>query len=231
VPRPLFARGYPWWLRESRSPYNVSLTSSRSVCNLGLWSHHLDFDAVDKYCIDRYQHTYDYDGSLVGSMRVGTPEFPTMIPVSAMNIAFLRELLPAMTQIPMNQVLSGDYSLWRFDDIWAGVLAQLVINKHRGDCLTTGSPVVAHQRAGNIHRELAGEHYGHLLSPYFCEIAYGAAEDLSGSTYLEMYAELCESAERLTAKYEAAKRLPTLYAKTIQGIFHHLTRWADLFSR
>lgn len=225
----LFARGYPYWAREDNITHDAHETSGRSVCNLGLWAHHLDFDGMDKLAVERYQHAYDFDHSSVGQMRVGTPENPTKVPFSGMNVAFLREMLPVMTQIPMNQRLGLDYSLYRFDDLWAGVLIQALIDRIPGDCLTVGDPIVTHIRSGNVQREVAGEHYGHLLSPYFQEVVESVKTQVRPSSYLSMYVELCELAlDRLHGLRDELK-LPRMYADVLVDIFAHLVRWTRLF--
>lgn len=156
-------------------------------------------------------------------------EHPTFIPFSGMNVSFIRELLPVMTQIPMNQQLGVDYSLWRFDDLWSGILIQSLINKIPDDCLTAGPPIVIHTRVGNLKREISGEHYGHLLSPYFHEIVQEASMRIRSLTYVEMYTELCIASFELIQKKKEARKLPEAYANTLGNIFNHLTQWSKLF--
>lgn len=229
VPQPLYARGYPYWLRGDGVPQQTSESSARSVCNVGLWKHHLDFDGMDKYVVDRYQTTFDFDAEQVMHRRIGLPEQPTLVPFSGMNVAFSRDLLSVMTQVPMNQQLGHDYYLWRFDDLWCGVIAQALINRRPEDCLTCGAPVVTHTRAGNLQREVAGEHYGHLLAPYFHDLVGEAATEIDHDTYPAMYVALCTAAAERATKALERGALPRLYGRTLQAIFRHLRDWGALF--
>jgi reversibly glycosylated polypeptide len=229
VPQSLFARGYPYWIRGESPDYQVSRTMARSVCNLGLWTHHLDFDGIDKYVVDRYQQMYDFNPAEVRCIRAGTPATPSFVPFSGMNVGFIRAVLPIMTQIPMNQQLGLDYSIWRFDDLWSGVLIQSLIDKNPVDCLTVGTPIVTHLRVGNIKREVNGEHYGHLLSPYFHEVVQEASQRVHNTGYGEMYVELCAISHELALRKGEARKIPKLYANTLSGIFDHLAEWGRLF--
>ncbi len=224
-----FARGYPYWLREEPVEHVSLSTTARSVCNLGLWSHHLDFDAMDKYVASRYQQVFDFDEAKVNNFRIGTPECPTLIPFSGMNVAFIREALPVATQVPMNQQIGMDYALHRFDDLWCGILLQAVVNKRVGDCLTAGSPVVKHLRAGNLQAEMRGEHYGHLLSPHFQDIVQEAIEEVHFNSYAAMYADLCEVSHEIIVKRGERLVIPRLYARVLSDIFECLSKWARLF--
>jgi hypothetical protein len=151
-----------------------------------------------------------------------------MVPFCGMNVAFVRELLPAVTQVPMNQATTSGYSLWRFDDLWCGGLLQPLINCC-GDCLTTGPPIISHLRAGNLKRETAGEHFGHLISPYYYEMLLHIASQVCPGSYASMYLELCTRAHEWIVRHRERRRIPWLYADILLAIFRHLVRWAELF--
>lgn len=229
VTPPLFARGYPYWARETRPQYQITKKRGLSVCNLGLWENHLDFDGMDKYIVDRYQQTFNYASTEVECVRVSSPHMPTFVPFSGMNVAFIRPLLPVMSQVPMNQQVGFDYSLWRFDDLWSGIIAQVLIDKSDDDCLTVGAPIITHTRVGNLKREVAGEHYGHLISPYLHEIVQEAAQQIHHSAYNEMYIGLCSISYELTVRKRESGTIPKLYAQILSSIFNQLARWSELF--
>lgn len=227
VERPrCFARGFPF---EERVPSRVTWTRSRGriVCHMGLWDRTLDTHAIDKQLLDAYRQEYPHltlDRPLV---RIGTPASATRVPMSSMNFGFVRDLLPAMYQIPMRRRFTGEYPLWRYDDIWAGYIAQTLIAR-RGEAMTVGGPIVEHQKVVDLERETAGEHYGILMSPWVYGVLDEAASHLSAASYEEMVADL---ADRVIAVCDRFARLPALYAMYLKDLAAMLRRWAALCQR
>jgi hypothetical protein len=227
--RALYPRGFPFWLR-SPQPERLETVRARLVCIMGLWSNILDYDGIDKYVFDDYGEPRPELRLRAPLLTVGTPECPTKFPFCAMNFAFHRDLLPAAYQMPMDREIAPGYPIWRFDDIWAGyVIQSLVHNRLGADAIAVGEPVVTHLKEGNLRREVHGEHYGHLLAPYFYDlIDLGLAATPPG-TYAAMYLRLFGYLEENFDGLCDAVRCPPLYRGYFRETFTRLRRWAQLF--
>lgn len=139
----LYTRGFPY---EVRNKYPA-------VISHGLWSNKMDLDARTQL------HHPD----------VNTPPYPLMVnfiprgqffPMSSMNLAFRREVVPLMYFPLMGSDPEGN--LWgydRFDDIWAGVFAKKICD-HLGFGVVNGSPFVEHRKASDPHKNLEKEKTG-----------------------------------------------------------------------
>lgn len=228
--RTLYPRGFPFWLRYPQDE-RFGTVQGRLVCTMGLWSNILDYDGIDKYLFEEDYGATQQDLRLVAPLlTVGTPECPTKFPFCAMNFAFHRDLLPAAYQMPMDREIAPGYPIWRFDDIWAGyVIESLVHNRGGADTIAVGEPVVRHLKEGNLRREVHGEHFGHLMAPYFYElIDRGIAEtppDCYAAMYLRLFGYLEQECDRLCDDL----RCPELYRRYFRETFARLRRWAELF--
>lgn len=139
----LYTRGFPYDVRN-KHPVMISH---------GLWSNKMDLDAKTQL-----QHP-----------DVSMDPYPPMIsfipkgayfPMSSMNLAFRREILPLMYFPPMGSDPEGN--LWgydRFDDIWAGIFAKKICD-HLGLGVISGSPFVEHRKASDPHKNLEKEKAG-----------------------------------------------------------------------
>jgi len=156
---------------------------------VGLWDRVLDTHALDKHLFGAYRAEYPNLRLSRSIVRPGCEAHPMYFPFSSMNFGFVRELLPAMYQMPMRPRFADRYALWRYDDIWTGYIAQSLATK-RGDAFTTGAPIVDHQKAGDLDRELLGEHYGMLISPYLYGAVDRAMSDVKAASYSRMYMDL-----------------------------------------
>jgi hypothetical protein len=144
-----------------------------------------------------------------------------------MNVGFVRELLPAMYQMPMHSRFAAEYGLWRYDDIWAGYIAQTLI-AIRGEAATIGVPVVYHDKAGDLQRELRGEHYGVLMSHFVYEVVNLAASGVRLDSYAEMVADLAERILTKGDSYRRGAKVPALYWRYIAETAAGLRRWSEL---
>jgi len=223
----IYARGYPYWERYEKKIF-YKQTKSRVVCNMGMWSNVLDTDAFDKSLFSEYIRKYPHLKLKHGRLRVGTKQRPTHFSFCAMNFGFIREILPIMYQMPMCESFANKYDLWRFDDIWAGYIIQSIIHK-KGDAITIGAPIVKHSKFGNLRKELNGEHYGHLISPYFYEVIDEAISNLSCDHYAEMYISLFDYILKHAKKIKQNYNIPDLYWKYILDVSTKCHRWGKLF--
>ncbi len=142
-PSYLYTRGFPYGIRNKR----------RVVINHGLWSNKMDMDAQTQLAIgDVNIPAYPLTTSFIP---VGE-----YFPMSSMNLAFSRDIIPLMYFPLMGYDPNG--SAWgfdRFDDIWAGVFAKRIID-HLGWSVTNGSPYVEHRKASDPHKNLIKEKGG-----------------------------------------------------------------------
>jgi hypothetical protein len=197
---------------------------------MGLWDGVLDLHAVDKHLFDEYRAEYPSLSLLRPLVRAGSSTRVTRFPFSSMNFGFVRDALPAMYQIPMRAQFLDRYSLWRYDDIWAGYIVQ-TLAALRGNACTFGAPVVEHAKAGDLYRELLGEHIGILLSPYVYMVVDYAAVGVRPSTYLDMYGDLLDRILSSAGEWPRACHVPTAYAAFITELAGTLLRWAQLCAR
>lgn len=227
--RELYPRGFPYWLREPREE-RLGTARGRMVCIMGLWSHVLDYDGIDKYLFEHYQVLQDDVRPLHPVLTVGSPTCPTKFSFCAMNFAFHRDLLPAAYQMPMDREIASGYRIWRFDDIWAGYVIETLIH-HRGgrDLIAIGEPVGTHLKEGNLSREVGGEHYGHLMSPYFYDLVDLGIAATAPGTYAEMDRSLWSYLELDFDALCREVRCPPLYQTYFRETFTRLRRWAELF--
>jgi reversibly glycosylated polypeptide / UDP-arabinopyranose mutase len=82
-------------------------------------------------------------------------------PMCIMNVAFRKEMLPYMYQVPMNV-----HGMDRFGDIWSGVLSKRDIDKN-GWAVVTGYAEIWHDRASNVFKNLQKEAKGLELNETF----------------------------------------------------------------
>lgn len=226
---PCYARGYPF---HARLPSSISwtTTTARIVAHMGLWDGVLDTHAIDKQLLPEYQREYRglrLSRPIVGATGGG---HNGRFPLSSMNFGFVLDALPAMYQAPMRASFIDRYTLWRYDDIWAGYLFQ-TLAALRGDACTFGAPVVAHDKAGNLYRELMGEHYGVLLSPYLYAAVDHAARDVTPSSYVGMYADLMDRILTTEPEWRRQFHVPGAFAAFITEMASTMLRWAGLCAR
>jgi hypothetical protein len=227
--RTLYPRGFPFWLRYPQ-PERRTTVRGRLMCIMGLWSNVLDYDGIDKYLFGDYGELREQVRLAEPLLTVGSPQCPTKFSFCAMNFAFHRDLLPAAYQMPMDREIAPGYPIWRFDDIWAGYVIESLVH-HRGgeDVIAVGEPVVKHLKEGNLQKEVHGEHYGHLMAPYFYDlIDLGVAATPPGTyaaMYLALFTYLSEEFDRLCDEI----RCPALYRTYFRETFSRLRRWAALF--
>jgi reversibly glycosylated polypeptide len=113
--------------------------SARTVLNHGLWNGVPDIDG----------ETQLETGLTEVNFAPQSRQVPTgvLFPMSAMNIAFRPELLPAMYNLPMGQ----GQPFHRFDDIWCGLIMKKVCDA-MGWSVRSGSPCIRHVRASDAKR-------------------------------------------------------------------------------
>lgn len=229
--RTLYPRGFPYWLRHPLAETR-SKVRGRVTCIMGLWSNVLDYDGLDKYLFEDYR-ALRHDISLNEPLlTVGTPDRPTKFSFCAMNFAFHRDMLPAAYQMPMDREIAPGYPIWRFDDIWAGYVIEALVHKRGGsDLIGIGAPVGTHLKEGNLVREVHGEHFGHLMSPYFYGFIDAGVASIRTGTYAAMYFDLFTHLVDNFGSLADELRCPPLYRSYFIETFARLQRWGALFDR
>lgn len=129
-------RGYPYGQLESKT--------SKCVINHGMWSGVLDVDAVRALQREKGDVAATWDDQFISPGQY--------YPMCGMNVAFTREILPAMYFL----LMGGDYVFDRFGDIWCGILSKKICD-HLGFMVRSGFPVVEHVRASNAFDNLVKE--------------------------------------------------------------------------
>lgn len=162
----IVTRGYP--KQNMWRPTPVML-------NHGLWDGCADLDAVQAFAFTTPAFTRYGQGMITRGM---------YFPMCGMNLAFRRDIAPAMYFLLMGQKhppCSCNSGIWvgprgayergcighepeslpfdRFGDIWAGIIAKRICD-HLGYAVRSGSPHVLHERASdpfvNLRKEAAG---------------------------------------------------------------------------
>jgi hypothetical protein len=227
----LYPRGFPYWLRHPLAETR-SRVRGRVTCIMGLWSNVLDYDGLDKYLFEDYRELRQDVKLNEPLLTVGTPARPTKFSFCAMNFAFHRDMLPAAYQMPMDREIAPGYPIWRFDDIWAGYVIEALVHKRGGgDLIGIGDPVGTHLKEGNLVREVHGEHYGHLMSPYFYAFIETGVSAIRSGTYAAMYYDLFTHLVDNFTRLADELRCPALYRTYFRETFERLQRWGALFDR
>ncbi|MEI8176246.1 MAG: hypothetical protein WCG78_05215 [Candidatus Omnitrophota bacterium] len=223
----IYARGYPYFERHEQKSESRK-TTGRVAFHMGMWDKVLDTNALDKHLFKEYSQIYRNCVLRKRIIRIGTSRHPVKFPFSAMNFGFIRELLPIVYQFPMQESFTDRYSLWRYDDIWAGYVMQSLIALKK-DAVTIGAPVIEHAKFGNLWKEMLGEHFGYLMSPYFYAIVDDAARNIPVASYAEMYADLFGYILKNAKKIKTRYQVPDLCWSYIYTTSSKLHRWGKLF--
>jgi hypothetical protein len=223
----IYARGFPRWERGP-SKYHIHRTTGKVTSNMGLWSGFLDVDGIDRFLLPEYEQNFENVELRAPYYRVGTASEPVHFSLCSMNFGFIREVLPILSQVPMGDMIDDGYFIWRYDDIWAGYIAQALIHL-KDDAITIGRPLVKHKKIGDVKKEMLGEHFGQLISPYFYEIIDLSIGNVYKNSYAVMYNTLLQSALQVLSKTSQQNKIPPPYYKYLKSLFARMHRWSKLF--
>jgi len=186
----IYPRGFPYEERGRPRDYNYTKTVTGNVVfNLGLWNGVFDVNAIDKHYLDKFSFS---DVPLRYS-QVAVVQGP-LLSLCSMNMIMVKELIPAIYQLPMNEPIIPHWKIDRYGDIWGGYISKKLIDI-RGDILSVGEPVIYHDKDGNIEKNILQEHYAHIVNLQFCELIARACEDIPPGNYLDMYDAFCSNLE------------------------------------
>jgi reversibly glycosylated polypeptide/UDP-arabinopyranose mutase len=157
-------------------PYHTVYRELPCGLNHGLWVNVPDFDAVTQLTNARAVQSFE---PVNQTIPVGC-----YFPMCGMNLAWKPELTPAMYFLLMGQCV---WPFDRFGDIWCGVCAKKICD-HLGVGVTSGDPLIEHQRASNVWQNLRKEVAGYEMNESFWHLVDGIV--LTKDTFRSCYAEL-----------------------------------------
>lgn len=178
----LYPRGYPYGIRHETRP---------TMIHHGLWSGVPDLDGVTALEHHEFRmQTTDWAEVITEGQ---------MFPMCGMNLAFRREMLPAMYFMLMGQAIERDNGgspeltplpFDRFDDIWAGLFAKKIAD-HFGWAVTSGMPSIIHTKLSDPTMRVLKEAPG--IAAHEILWKHVANWDISGAeTVSEAYCRLAE---------------------------------------
>jgi hypothetical protein len=207
-PDHLYTRGFPYSVRDKL----------KTVISHGLWSGALDQDGRTE----------------VVTGKLNEPAYPPLrsvipaglfFPMSSMNLAFRREITPAMFFPMMGYDPEG--KLWgfdRYDDIWAAYILKRIAD-HLGDSITFGEPIVKQERnPHNYWKDLEQERVGHSLTLRFVNAL--AAIPLKEKTYADCYGTLAHALPRAFKEHKLSEAEGVFIKKFIEG----MRIWRETFA-
>jgi hypothetical protein len=184
-------RGMPYYNQERKRS---------GVLNHGLWSRVPDFDAISQLVNSRLNGTFEPIQQTIPAGKY--------FPMCGMNLAFRPELVPALYFLLMGR----GYEYDRFGDIWTGIFTKKICD-HLGYAVTSGSPIVEHQRASNVWDNLRKETPGLPVNEELWESVDSIV--LTSESVKECYREI---AEKLDMQGEYWDKLR-----------HAMVAWTELF--
>jgi reversibly glycosylated polypeptide/UDP-arabinopyranose mutase len=197
----IFPRGYPYDIRGS---------SFDTVIHHGLWSNVPDLDALTQAKLPELRISPANEVS-----RVPTGRF---FPMCGMNLAFRREMIPALYFLLMGRDrLGNSWPYDRFGDIWAGLFAKRIAD-HLGYSVSSGAPSVHHSRASdtavNLRKETPGYPINELLWKRVGEI------QLTSDTPAGCYREIAMKLAMSGPYWDTLKSAMVIWSNLLAGIQH-----------
>lgn len=163
-------------IRPRGVPYRNIGDENETLINMGFWKKNADFDACTQLAY----------GSVEAQQNVLNP-----IPkgyyasICGMNLSFKAKAIPLMFQPLMGE----DYEIWRFDDIWFGIIAKKICD-HLNFSVRAGGPSIVHSRASNVWSNLRKEVNGLEMNESFWKMIDDI--ELKGETIHECYLEIAD---------------------------------------
>jgi len=177
-----------WTTKEKRPrgvPYQNLGHENETMINMGFWKKNADFDAPAQLM----HGSIEVPPNILNPIPVGY-----YAPLCGMNLSFKREATPLMFQPLMGET----YGVWRFDDIWCGIIAKKICD-HLNFLIRTGSPNIVHSRASNVWSNLKKEVNGLEANEEFWEIIDKI--ELKGETMNDCYLEVANVLKKREEDY------------------------------
>lgn len=188
-------------IRPRGVPYSNLGHENETMINMGFWKKNADFDAPTQLL----HGSIEVPPNMLNPIPVGY-----YAPICGMNLSFKYEVAPLMFQPLMGEI----YGVWRFDDIWCGVIAKKICD-HLNFLMRVGGPDVIHSRASNVWSNLKKEVPGLEANEEFWEMIDNIK--LKGKAINDCYLEIAN----------VLKKREEDYCK-IQGVA--MEKWIKLFN-
>lgn len=188
-------------------PFESTERISKTMLSHGTWNTVPDFDAITQLVGKRTM--FDWEPRKDLQVPVGS-----YFPMCGMNIAFRRELTPAMYFL----LMGPDYPFDRWGDIWAGLMAKKICD-YLGYGVKSGDPILEHKRASNVWANLKKESPGYPVNEELWRRI--DAVRLNGVDVQTCYWQLAQGIDWPDAMETDG------YADTLRRA---MVGWADLFS-
>ncbi len=194
-------------LRPRGIPYR-SHTNERKITNIvlnhGLWYNTPDFDGLTQLKASKATGLMDFGIEQV------IPRY-SYFPMCGMNVAWKPEATPALYFLLMGKQKDGTpWSMERFGDIWAGIFMKK-ISDHLGHSISSGDPIIWHDRASDPHVNFLKEKNGMKEN----ELLWKAVDRvvLTGSDFRECYIELAEGLDMNGPYWKHLKKAMKIWAE------------------
>lgn len=187
-------------LKPRGVPYFNLNRNNECLLNHGMWEGIPDYDAVTQLNLIRLNLKTEWVDKTISKGKY--------FPMCGMNLAWKRELTPAMYFLLMGK----NYEYDRFGDIWSGIIIKKILD-HLNYAVNSGSPAILHKRASNVWKNLQKELPGLPINEEFWQRIDNIK--LTALNIKDCYLEI---AENLNMEGEYWKKL-----KTAMKI------WANLF--
>lgn len=162
-----FPRGYPYYER-----------TRKIVLSMGLWSHELDVNGLDRVT----------DGKPPKSPEMKKSEVAHgIVPLCGMNFACWARAIPGFLFLPNYDTDDGEH-FRRYDDIWGGYIFQKLMQKQK-DMIIYGLPTVYHDTIIDAEDDAEKEQMGVSYEEFFYKMVDNMVKDITPGSYASMFSQ------------------------------------------
>lgn len=173
----MHTRGFPYQEQARKKVVHYK----KIYLNHGLWYNIPDFDARTQLSMTKF------DG-YVGFLKEQIFPSGSYYPMCGMNIAWRPELTPSLYFLLMGENDRGkSWNMHRFGDIWAGIIAKKICD-HFNYQVSSGSPVIWHDRASDPYKSIARERRAIKINENFWR--YIDSINLTSTSIKDSYLEI-----------------------------------------
>ncbi len=188
----IYPRGFPYSLRKEQNTY----------IHHGLWSNIPDLDGLTQKKFPSLRSK--------PFKKVEKVPYGQYFPMSGMNLAFRREMIPAMNFLLMGEDNKGNaWPYDRFDDIWAGIFVKKICD-HLGLAISSGGPSILHSRASNVDVNIQKEKSGIPVNEWLWKEVEKIS--LTGSTVGECYLQIAKGLSKKGGYWKELAKAMTIWA-------------------
>ena len=155
----------------------------RLVCVMGLWSNVLDYDGIDKYLFEDYRAARQDVERDPCSRWARPPPDQVLVLRDELRVPPRHACRPPTRCRWIARSCRATRSGGSTTSGPATSSRRWCTGAAGGDVIGIGNPVVKHLKEGNLHREVHGEHLGHLMAPYFYAFIDAGVAEIAPGTY------------------------------------------------